>query len=239
MKLFRWTVVLLVAYATIGLAGQPAFAQDATGQDVEQPTMQEDIDSFWASRRHVRVLQRRLYETAGDFQFTLALGAIPNDPFLKYFPMGGRFGYHVSESIALELSGAYNVQSQTDLADFLDQTGDVDVFLRDEQLWRANIAALWSPIYGKFSFLGTKLAHFDWFFVAGFGVVQTRSPEEGFLGVRHINEIKPEAVLGTGWNLHLSQRFALRWDYRQFIFQKEAGGVALPSELSLGASFFF
>lgn len=238
MKLLRWTLVLACALAAFGTSADAFAQEEAAAGDEAAPTLEEDLDTFWAEQRRVRVLQRRMYETAGDFQLTLYVGAIPNDPFLNYYPLGGRIGYHVSESIAVELSGAYNIDSNTDLADFLDENGDVSVFLRDVQKWRANFTVLWSPIYGKFSFLGTKLAHFDWFFGAGVGVLGAENPDEANLNV-FTTSIKPEVAIATGWNLHLHQRWALRLDYRQFIFQKEAGGVALPSELSLGASFFF
>lgn len=241
MKLLRWTFVLALAVAAFGV-DSTAFAQTAGSEDGAAPTLEGDLDTFWAAQRRVRVLQRRLYETAREAQLTLYVGTIPNDPFLKYYPIGLRFGYHITESIAVELSGAYNLDSNTDLADFLDEEGDgISVFLRDVQKWRANFAVLWSPIYGKFSFLGTKLAHFDWFFGAGVGVLGAENPQTG--NVTNFNvfttSVKPEVVLATGWNLHLHQRWALRLDYRQFIFQKESGGVAMPSEISLGGSFFF
>lgn len=236
MKLLRWTTVLALAVVSTGVAATPAFAQEAGAE--EAPTLEGDLDSFWAEQRRVRVLQRRLYQTDGDFQLSLYVGSVPNDPFLNYFPVGLRFGYHLSETLAVELSGAYNIETQTDLADFLDETGDVSVFLRDIQKWRANVAILWSPIYGKFSFAGTKLAHFDWFLGAGVGVVGVENPSTDNLNDVSTG-VKPEVAIITGWNLHLTQRWALRLDYRQFIFQKEDGGVAFPSELSLGGSFFF
>ena len=236
MKLIRWTTVLTLAFACLS-APDSAYAQGAT-DDEAAPTFAGDLDTFWAEQRRVRVLQRRLYQTDGEFQLTLYAGAVPNDPFFNYFPVGLRFGYHISESIAIELSGAYNIQSTTELKDFLEEDENTDVFVRDVQRWRANVAVLWSPIYGKFSFLGTKLAHFDWYFGAGVGVLGAENPADGDLTVTSTS-IKPEVAIITGWNLHLHQRWALRLDYRQFVFQKEAGGVAFPSELSLGGSFFF
>src|SRR5690606_23130374 len=161
---------------TVVLGGEVQAQTDSGNPSDDQPTLEEDLDAFWAQQRRVRVLQRRLYETDGEFQLTLTVGVIPNDPFLKYYPIGGRFAYHISEQIAVELSGAYLIHSNADLGEFLDSEGDVSTFLRDVQNWRANVAVLWSPIYGKFSFLGTKLAHFDWFFGAGVGVVGVENP---------------------------------------------------------------
>lgn len=236
MKLLRWTTVLSLVIACSAVAS-PSFAQGAE-EDEAAPTFAEDLDTFWAEQRRVRVLQRRLYETSGEVQLTLYAGAVPNDPFLNYFPIGLRLGYHLSEQIALELSGSYNIRSRSELEEVLEEDENLSVFVRDIQQWRANLAILWSPIYGKFSFAGTKLAHFDWYFGAGVGVLGAENPSEADLNTFETG-IKPEVALITGWNLHLHQRWALRLDYRQFVFQKEDGGVAYPSEISLGASVFF
>lgn len=235
--LLRWTWILCVALATVFGPTGTASAQDAT-DGAEAPTEEGDLEAIWAERRTVRVIQRRLYPTDGEFQLTLFAGSVPNDPFINYFPVGLRFGYWFSESIAVELSGSFLLSTNTDLKEFLNAE-NVDVFERDEQLYRANAAVLWSPLYGKFSFLGNKLAHFDWYLGTGVGVVGVRNPVSGFEGVRTSDSIAPEVTVLTGWNLHLHDRWALRLDYRQGIFQKDGGGVAYPSEISLGGSFFF
>ncbi len=242
MKLSRWIVLLLLATGAIALPAATGAAQemDADGQEVT-PSRDEDMDAFWADRRRVRVLQRRLYQKDREFHLSLMVGAIPNDPFLKYWPIGLRAGYWLNESVGIEIGGDYigdALSGNTDLANFLGETGEVDVFLRDVNQWRANVVAVWAPMYGKFSFAGRKLAHFDWFFGAGFGVLGVQNPvENNFSEVQ--NEIKPEAILTTGWVLHLHQHWALRLDFRQGIFQKASGGVSLPSQIGLGASYFF
>lgn len=244
MNLKRWTLVLLAAGAVLAGTHGDAHAQEA-GMDAAQPSAAEatEFDAYWAEQRQVRVLQRRMYQKDGDFQLSLFAGAIPNDPFLRYFPLGLRFGYWINEAIGVELSGAYidPFAANSDLRTFLADRGEVDVFLRDEQLWRGDFLVRWSPIYGKFSFAGTKLAHFDWHLGGGFGVVGVRNPVTGAVNdfTQTQNEIKPEVVIATGWILHLNQRWALRWDFHQYIFQKDSGGVALPSEFSIGGSFFF
>jgi len=54
-----------------------------------------------------------------------------------------------------------------------------------------------------------------------------------------VTEFKPEGALGAGLAVFFGRHFAGRFDFRQFVFQKVVGGVANPSEISLGVSFFF
>lgn len=234
----RWTLILLVALgATIG--GERVATAQESG-DAVAPTEEGDLEAIWAERRTVRVIQRRLYPTDGEFQLTLFVGSIPNDPFVNYWPIGLRAGYWLSESIAVELHGSFMgdiFKKDTELAQFL-EAENVNPFPRDRQLYRAGANVLWTPLYGKFSFLGTKLAHFDWYIGAGVNVVGTENPAEGDT-TSTFTSIAPEASIITGWNLHLHERWALRLDYRQGILPRDGGGVAYPSEISLGASVFF
>ena len=236
--LLWWVVAATIALGGVVVGPSTAFAQDE--DESATPTIDGDMDSFWSDVRRVRVLQRRLFEKDGRLQLTLSFGAIPNDPFINYYPLGLRASYYLSESIGLELSGSFMgdvFRSQTDLDTFIEDrySGQVDVL--DQQMWRADFMVLWSPIYGKFSFIGRKLAHFDWNFGAGVGVVGARSILEDRTGEE--TAINPEAVLGTGWTLWLTEMWAMRLDYRQFIFSKVGGGVTTPSEVSLGVSIFF
>lgn len=243
MNVMRWwTAGLLVlgVWLAAPLAASAQSAEDGEEQAEELPTLQEELDLFWAERRGVRVLQRRLFTKENRLQLSLSMGIVPNDPYVSYFPIGGRVAYWISEPIGFELSGSWNgeaLASTTDIGDAFREAG-FDFFPRDQQRWRANAAVLWAPMYGKFSLLGRKIAHFDWTVAAGFGVLGVETPPEDNIGVPE-NKVVPEVILGTGWTLWLAQSWALRVDYRQFIFQKSSGGVALPSEISLGASFFF
>lgn len=240
MKQWRWMIIGMLAVGVLAGGALPAAAQTGAA---ELPTLDEELDAFWAERRRVRVVQRRLFEKDGRFYTSLSLGIVPNDPYVTYFPIGLRLGYYLNEDIGFELAGTWNgntLRSVSSLGDEFQAAGE-RLIPRDQQQWRANAVVAWSPVYGKFSFLGRKLAHFDWNFVAGFGVMQGEGPpDEDQLRVVE-SSIFPEAVLGSGIHYWLNQRWALRADYRQMIFQKSsaAGGVALPSEFSIGASVFF
>ena len=44
--------------------------------------------------------------------------------------------------------------------------------------------------------------------------------------------------VGVGMRFFLSDAIALRFDYRQFFYAAEGGGLSHPAELTLGVSFF-
>ena len=237
MKQWRWMIIGMLALGVLVGGSERAEAQGASD---ELPTLDEELDQFWAERRRVRVVQRRLFEKDGRFYASLSMGIVPNDPYVTYFPVGLRLGYYLNEDIGFELSGNWTgntLRSTSDIGDRFLATGE-RFFPRDQQQWRTNAVVSWSPSYGKFSLLGRKIAHFDWNFVAGFGILMAEGPEEDNLNVISTS-LFPEAVLGSGINWWLTNRWALRFDYRQMIFQKSSGGVALPSELSIGGTFFF
>ena len=205
------------------------------------PAPVDAVSQYWGNKRDVAVVQKRLFAKDGRLEFTVFGGVIPNDPFLTYIPVGGRFNYYFIESLSVEVAGAYTgagVRIESDLATFLKNNQNIkaNTDLLDKQIWRANAAVVWSPFYGKMALANANLSHFDINLVAGLGVVQTESPTVDRSSTQ--TEIKPEGTLGAGLRFFMTESVTLRLDYRQGIFQKIGGGVSKPSELTLGLSFF-
>lgn len=228
-------------------AAEPAPEEPVAAEPSAAPAPQaasadtRNADVYWGKKRDLSVVQKRLFTKDGRLEFTVFGGLIPNDPFLTYFPVGGRINYYFVESLSVEVAGAYTgsgVQSETDLKGFLKNNTNIqaNTDLLDQQIWRANTMVVWSPFYGKMALLDDYLSHFDINLAAGLGVVQTESPTPERDGFE--TELKPEGALGAGFRFFLTDWFALRLDYRQGIFQKVGGGVSTPSELTLGLSFF-
>ena len=244
MHLLTRLAVVLSTVATVASFPLSAHAQEGGDEAVTAPAAppaseSDDKAEFWAKQRQVRVIQRRLFEKDGQTNLTLGVGILPNDPFQTYTQGNLRLGHHITESLSLEASGSYVfLQQNRDLAGYLQDEGDYNIFSRDLQKWRGNVVLNWSPMYGKFAFAGQKLAHFDWFFGAGAGALGVETRTEGALAVP-TTKTTAEAIVTTGWDIHLAQEFALRVDVRQFIFKKTGGGVALPTEIALGASYYF
>lgn len=244
MHLLTRLAVVLSTVATVASLPLAAHAQEGGDEAATAPAApiaseSDDKAEFWAKQRQVRVIQRRLFEKDGQTNITLGVGILPNDPFKTYTQGNLRIGHHITESLSLEASGSFVfLEQDSDLAGFLASEGDYNIFSRDLQKWRGNVVLNWSPMYGKFAFAGQKLAHFDWFFGAGAGALGVETSDEGDLGVQTA-KTTAEAIVATGWDIHLAQEFALRLDVRQFIFKKTGGGTALPTEIALGASYYF
>lgn len=217
--------------AEAGGGDAAAEVSDATATRAEQE-LEQDLALFWGNRREIKVVQKRLVEKDGRFELVPYVSIIPNDEFIVYYPTGLRVGYHFSEAFAVELSYAYALQQDTQLATFLEDVGlkRAEIQEKISMFYNANI--LWAPLYGKLSFLGYKLTHFETYIGLGFGLFHTTEyPAENPDG-NPKNKLSGNAILGFRW--FLSDMFSVRTEYRQYFFQKFQGGVSIPAELSLG-----
>ena len=91
----------------------------AMAEDEEGTMLDQKLDAYWGEKREIRTIQKRLFLKDTRWAFTAFGGVIPNDDFQIYVPMGVRAAYFVTEDIGIEASGAYALQSETDLREFL------------------------------------------------------------------------------------------------------------------------
>lgn len=208
-------------------------ATDDSATEAEQ-ALEQDLAVFWGQRREIEVVQRRLYEKDGRVELVVYGGVIPNDDFIMYYPLGARVGYHFSEQFEVEASFAYAIEQPSDLGSFLEAEA-IDLKRADIQetiQMYYNVNLLWAPIYGKLSFLGYKLTHFDMFVGLGAGVFHTTEFPEANPDGNKVPKFGGNTVLGFRW--FINDTFNIRTEYRNYFFQKFKGGVSIPVELTLG-----
>ena len=119
----------------------------------------------------------------------------------------------------------------------LSPTSAEQVLIGDEQLSHTNFGVVWSPFNGKTAFYSKALNYFDLYLFAGAGVV-VKQTQTDFNSEKSLS-VKPEGALGGGLAFYLGSNALVRLDFRQFVFEKIIGGVANPSEVSLGFGSFF
>lgn len=247
LQLGAWLVCIAVAmgaFSSTAAAQDDADAEGDAEHESSLPDVDEDHPLYWAQMRDVYVMQQRSFLKEGRFAATVYAGMIPNSIFEQYFPVGLRLNYYVLENVGVEISSSYAFQRGRTATDVvLDDGGGADgginataVGISDIQRSHTAVGLKWSPVYGKFSFYNSGLFYFDMYLFGGAGLLIADSAR---IGEEESREPKPEGLLGAGMAVYMSDHIGLRLDYRQFIFQKHGGGVANPSEISLGFSWFF
>ncbi len=118
----------------------------------------------------VKAVQRKGFLKKGRFELAPLFAATVNDAFYQKFGYGARLAYNIQDSFAVAVRGTKFSKLRTDnvragkLA-FQSQLLNSDI----DQL--VMLDGVWSPIYGKASFLNASIIHFDLFLQAGFGLV--------------------------------------------------------------------
>jgi outer membrane beta-barrel protein len=223
-----------------------AFAQEKTAPAPEKASnIEKDLALFWGKKREIKVIQKREFEKNGKVEVTVGGGVIPNDSFIFYGLAILKAAYHLSESLALEVQYSHNFQSNTSLKDELENSPELPITKVPvyEYLKRnVTLNVMWAPIYGKISFLGSKLTHFDTYLTLGIGFMMNQYRQENNPNLQSKND--PSANVGIGFRWFITDKINIRTEYRQHFFQKaEIPGVgtslSTPAEITLGVGFLF
>ncbi len=118
----------------------------------------------------VKAVQRKGFLKKGRVELAPIFAVTVNDAFFQKFGYGARLAYNLHDSFALALRGARYTKYRTDNVRegkiaFQSQLLEADI---KKQLM---LDGVWSPIYGKASFRGKDIVHFDLYLSAGFGYV--------------------------------------------------------------------
>ncbi|MEY3011705.1 MAG: hypothetical protein RIT45_440 [Pseudomonadota bacterium] len=194
----------------------------------------------WAERRKIRIFQKREMLKEGRHQFSLHGGVVPNDDFFAYIDTGLAYNYYFSEDISLEVRGAYTIPQRTSLEGTLTKSRPdgpgLEVRLPQTLNAHASVSATWNLLHGKLGFFGTRLTEFDFGLVFGVGAVMTEI--QGKSKEQNSQKFDAQGNAGATALFYLSNRWALRVDFRQFFYPAEGGGVSFPISTTLGLSYF-
>lgn len=247
MKTFskKWCLAIVITALTWVALASPAAAQQGLDDELQQ---------YWATEREMDVLRDRLFQREGRFGVGLHTGLLSSDPFFYYIPVGLRATYNLSNYLGFEVGGAYMdlgpLTNETELTGFLRERRS-DAFdparhTQDRYLWRANVMAIWSPLYGKLAVLQRKLAHFDLNVGAGFGAVGLERPALNRQSA--FNHTTMEFVVGGGAHFYITNNVVVRLDGRAYLYRgaelpNNEGSffqqLKFPAEFLLGATYLF
>jgi len=211
---------------------EPA-APDVLGTALGAPG---ERDAALADR--VKAVQRKGFLKRGRWELTLDLPASLNDAFYQKVGVGGRLAYHVHDSFAVALRGAYWWTLRTDHVRE-GQAAFQSQLLSSKPFAQAMVDGIWSPVYGKASWLGRSIVHFDLYLLAGLGAVWSDTSIKPRQEGPH-----PAADLGAGIRFYPRDWLALEMGFTG-TFYPDRPTVTAPSTMSrilaahVGASVFW
>ncbi|HTN52761.1 MAG TPA: outer membrane beta-barrel domain-containing protein [Anaeromyxobacter sp.] len=118
----------------------------------------------------VKAVQRKGFLKRGRFEVAPIFSLSVNDAFYQKFGGGLRLAYSLQDSFAVAVRGTYFTPYRTDNV----REGKLafqSQLLSSQVYGMAMVDGIWSPIYGKSSFLDRSIVHFDLYLAAGFGLV--------------------------------------------------------------------
>jgi outer membrane beta-barrel protein len=213
----------LIAALALPLA-QPnlALAQDEGGDDAEvsaeaQKTQDAEPETEQKKKLSDRIksVQRKVFLKRKRVEVFPYFGLDLNDPFYQHFVVGGSVGFHIADSMSVELRGGGVIGSvKQDAIKFVRQeTGSLIV---DPPQFKANVDLdfAWAPFYGKISLLGEGILHFDTYITAGPGIFATDAG------------INPAMNVGLGQRYFINDWLVTRVELRDYLFIDTRNGTS-------------
>lgn len=186
----------------------------------------------------VKAVQRKGFLKRGRFEVAPILALSLNDAFYQKIGGGLRLAYNVQDSFAIAARGSYYTPLRTDNVREGKQAFQSQL-LTSQIDGQVMLDGVWSPIYGKASFLADAIVHFDLFLAAGFGVVWSATS-----GPPRNEGPHPAAELGGGVRFYPKEWMAFELGLMA-TFYPDQPVLSVPATLqtvfvaNVGLSFFF
>lgn len=254
---FQMKLLSLFALALVLAAPGRAFAQSE--EEAAGDVSEVDKDRTGPLRDRIRPVSGHVFLKKGRFELSPSATVSFTDAFFTKYVVGGSIGYHLTESIALNLRGGYALPVIAGSAQIcINDTGkgtvgcrqptqaELDGRAQGQLSLMGGLDLQWAPIYGKLSLASEYFAHFDLYGIAGASAIQYK----GFIPGQPTGSqvyTTAGANLGLGMRVFVNRYFALRGEVRDLLYfeRRSSTGPNEPGQLrgqflfELGASFFF
>jgi outer membrane beta-barrel protein len=178
-----------------------------------------------ATVERIHVVEKRPFTEAGRFELSLFGPVQVNPKFTMHAGVGAEIAYHLRENLAVQFGTtwfAFAVQSG--LSEELAAKVSQAPVAADALLVQADALAGLElmPVYGKFDVFDGKILRIGLYLNAGLGVAKTRlqlRPPTAE-GGRSFGDtgFRPEAGLGVGFRIFVSERFTVRLELRDRVY---------------------
>jgi len=200
-------------------------------------------------RSNQTVVRNKLFYKPGKFELSPVLGVIPFDSTVNHYLAGARLQWHLSDHFAWEiLDVTLALPSMTDYAKDLVSEKGLSNLQANKLKLILGTNVVYSPMYGKFRFIGNSIVHFDIYAVGGFGftnteVVKLSTTAKGVAATESILKATwdPTINFGFGFKFFVTNVAGLLIDFRDYFTYSEAYGkkrLASHFGVNLGLSIF-
>lgn len=173
------------------------------------------------------VVRPQLYTADEKFEIGAVVGYVSNDPYHRVVVPGIVATYHYGDRSAIEVHAGYQMYTEKQLMNqVVSKIGRrPSIVSRPQYFVTANYA--WTPIYGKLNAFGEIVLHYDFYLLAGAGVVGdeieiNRGGGGGGAVTQTIQQkVFPVTDFAFGQHFFLSKRTAIRAELRPYIFWEQ------------------
>lgn len=171
--------------------------------EFEQVNVDQIKEKYWArgNETELGVVQNRTFSKKGKVEFSLLTGVVFSDPFLSVNIAGGSIGYHLSEYLALQITGFHHLVTSSSALLTFQQSSGATTNTNNPRNY-LGMEGMWSVFYGKLSVLGQSIIYYDFHLLGGFGLTDTESG------------MNATPSLGLGQRFYLSKTISVKLDYR-------------------------
>jgi len=186
----------------------------------------------------VKAVQRKGFIKRGRFEVAPLLSLSVNDAFYQKLGGGLRLAYSLQDSFALAVHGSYYTPQRTDNVREGKQAFQSQL-LTSQLYGSAMLDAVWSPVYGKASFLADSIIHFDLYVSGGLGAAWSATSQAPRNEGPHL-----AAELGGGVRFYPYEWMAFELGLMA-TFYPDQPVVSVPATIqnvftaNVGFSFFF
>jgi outer membrane beta-barrel protein len=195
------------------------------------------LEELEEGRRPYDAVMNRFFLKEDRFEIAPIIGYVPNNPMVRRYTGGILGAYHFSETFAAEGAFIYapdlNTQDLKGLVNTLvviaqDGSSDGSAFQQpvDKLALGATFAARWAPIYGKINLIGETVLNFDFYGVAGLGLLTINkyyarydpTQESGLRLDKALSKSTVPLNIGLGFNFFINQSVAFKIDARSYLY---------------------
>ncbi len=216
----RILLVLSMVCSTL-LMLEPSVAQAETSDD-DYATVDESSGP---------IVRRQLLYRSSRLEIQPLIAQTLNDSFISNTLAGANITYHLNNTFAVGVTGAYGVlQTDTELRENVFNTlkdknpARLDDLSYSYVAWAADIGVSYVPVFGKFTIMNGLITHYDFHVMGGLSIVGEEAVKANEASVKAVDSglvgIRPGGMVGAGFRFFVGDMISINLEARDYIYSR-------------------